>query len=155
MTLCLHTAVGLAVWSPEEARSEARRSGNEASAGAAATLCGNLFFFLYYICYDDYIVVGLLLSLPHYKRNNIFSTLEVTREGFLSFFSSFLCSAGIPCVVVVLASLCSRADLMASTSMHNNALKLFLYRSGSLGCKLIFDNDDTSHVSNIIYGSFT
>ena len=88
MTLCLRT-VGPAVWSPEVARSGARRSGDETSAGAAAALRGHPFLSI--CCYDDIIVV-VLLSLPHNKRRK-FSTLEVAREGFLFFFLSFLCTA--------------------------------------------------------------
>ena len=70
MTLCLRT-VGPADWSPEEARSETRRSGDETSAGAAAALRAHPFL---YICYDDYIVVGPL-SLPQYNKRRKFSTL--------------------------------------------------------------------------------
>ena len=68
MILCLRT-VGPAVWSPEVARSGARRSGDETSAGAAAALRAHPFL---YICYDDYIVVGPL-SLPHNKRRKFFT----------------------------------------------------------------------------------
>ena len=106
------------------ARSGARRSGDETSAGAAAALRGHPFLSI--CCYDDIIVV-VLLSLPHNKRRKFF-TLEVAREGFLFFYLSFLFSAGIPFVVVVLASLCSRAVLMTSTSIYNNAPKT-LYTS--------------------------
>ncbi len=99
MTLCLRT-VGPADWSPEEARSEARRrSGNETSAGAAAALRGHLFFLLHILCYHHIIVV-LLLSLPNDKRRRCSMRVEVVREGFLSFFSSFL-------IVVLVRDLCS------------------------------------------------
>ena len=69
--------------------------------------------------------MDVLLSPPQYKRGK-FSTLALAKESVLCvFLLSFLCSAGIPCVVVVLASLCSRASLLASTSINNNAPELF------------------------------
>ena len=49
------------------ARSGARRSGDETSAGAAAALRGHPFLSI--CCYDDIIVV-VLLPLPHDKRRN-------------------------------------------------------------------------------------
>ena len=69
MTLCLRT-VGPAVWSPEVARSGARRSGDETSAGAAAALRGHPFLSI--CCYDDIIVV-VLLPLPEDKRRKFFT----------------------------------------------------------------------------------
>jgi len=85
MTLCLRT-VGPADWSPEEARSEAWRSGDETSAGAAVSLRGRLFFLLS-------IIITLLLYFfflfPDDKRRMCSLHVEVVREGFLSFLFFF------------------------------------------------------------------
>ena len=69
MTLCLRT-VGPAVWSPEVARSGARRSGDETSAGAIAALREHPFLSI--CCYDDIIMV-VLLPLPEDKRRKFFT----------------------------------------------------------------------------------
>ena len=100
MTLCLRT-VGPADWSPEEARSEARRSGDWTSAGAAAALRGRLFFLLHilsshYCCTSSFSSQGQVKKM-FFARGSCERRLSF----FLSFFSSMMV------IVVLVRDLCS------------------------------------------------